>query len=424
MKVSYRREMKYNYMIIDPEEITWRAYECRMMEGNAIEGLLKFQVRQSNGETQFYYEITSRQPLRRLLENRTISGEEIRRLVIGISNVLDQLERFLLDESRILLDPDYIYIEPESFRIWLCLVPGLERDFPDAYGHLLEYILRKVNHQDKDGVVLAYGLYQETRKENYGIEDILRLIQSHTPSDLPGKEQVEARERDKRYEQAAKDQDMPGVILPDTAEAYRVEGTKKGDAVYGCASAGNKTLWAKLKLLFSGKGKKEPMEESHQLPWQAMFLEEEVMEPPAMLPAESSLKVEPGASLKATKPPASLPPSDFVPGGQDTVLLSDLSPRETVRKLRALDEGEKDIAISYYPFIIGKQENLADYILSHDTVSRLHLRIDRQETEYQIMDLNSTNGTVVRGTLLENNESVALYPGDEVQIAKYRFRFE
>lgn len=424
MNVSYRREMKYNYMIIDPEEITWRDYECRMMEGNAIEGLLKFQIRQSNGETQFYYEITSRQPLSRLLENRTISGEEIRRLVIGIANLLDQLERFLLDESRVLLEPDYIYIEPESFRIWLCLVPGLERDFPDAYGHLLEYILRKVNHQDKEGVVLAYGLYQETRKENYGIEDILRLIQDHPPSDLPRKEQLDDRERGKGNEQAAKDQDMPGAILPDTTKEYRTGGRKKGDGVPGFASAGDKTLWTKLKLLFSGKGKKEPMEESHQLPWQVMFLEEEVMESPAMLQTESSLKVEPGVSLKATKPSASLPPSDFVPGGQDTVLLSDLSPRETVRRLRALDEGEKDIAISYYPFIIGKQENLADYILNHDTVSRLHLRIDRMDTEYQIMDLNSTNGTAVRGTLLENNESVALYPGDEVQIAKYRFRFE
>lgn len=125
-----------------------------------------------------------------------------------------------------------------------------------------------------------------------------------------------------------------------------------------------------------------------------------------------------------TIPLVSLPPSDFVPAGQGTVLLSEFSQKETLRTLRALDSGEADITLSYYPFVIGKQENLVDYILKRETVSRLHLRIDRSGEDYQIMDLNSTNGTIVRGRMLENNESVPLYPGDEVQIAKYRYRFE
>ena len=40
---------------------------------------------------------------------------------------------------------------------------------------LLQYLLGKVNHQDKDCVVMAYGLYQESLKENYGMADLLRL---------------------------------------------------------------------------------------------------------------------------------------------------------------------------------------------------------------------------------------------------------
>lgn len=42
---------------------------------------------------------------------------------------------------------------------------------------MLEYLLGKVDHQDKDGVVLAYGLFQESRRENYGMRDILRLLE-------------------------------------------------------------------------------------------------------------------------------------------------------------------------------------------------------------------------------------------------------
>ena len=39
----------------------------------------------------------------------------------------------------------------------------------------------------------------------------------------------------------------------------------------------------------------------------------------------------------------------------------------------------------YYPFIIGKQENLVDHVLNRETVSRLHLRIDQKAGHYYEM---------------------------------------
>lgn len=110
--------------------------------------------------------------------------------------------------------------------------------------------------------------------------------------------------------------------------------------------------------------------------------------------------------------------------GRGTVLLADFSGEPGQRILRALDLGGEDIPIPYYPFIIGKQENLVDFKLNRDTVSRLHLRIDQEDGIYRIKDLNSTNGTLVCGRLLENNEEAELHTGDEICIAKYRYRFE
>lgn len=424
MKVSYRREMKHNYMIIDPEEIVWRSYECQMMESNVIDGLLRFQMRQSNGETRFYYEITSRQPLGRLLENRAITGEEIRRLVIGISKILDQIERYLLDEGSLLLKPDTIYVDPDTFCIWLCLVPGLKLDFPDAYGALFEYILGKVNHQDKNSVVLAYGLYQETRKENFGIEDMLRFLQQNPPPAYQGNRGMDltADEEGKETQEqgGGYGRNMETAAFGQAAE--RPEGhIQKREEVPGREHPDKKSIWFRIKSFFAGlRGKKQDDGQMpEQLSWQAMFLEDSEASPALM---EAALSQEGGGGLPQT---GSFPPSsDFVPTGQGTVLLSDHSPKETLRKLKALDSGESDITLSYYPFVIGKQENMADYILNRDTVSRLHLRIDRIGEDYQVMDLNSTNGTVVRGAMLENNEAVPLYPGDEIQIARYRFRFE
>lgn len=175
MEVRYQREVNHNYMILDAPG-QGGGYECRMLAANAIKGLLKFRVRQYEEKREFYYEITSKQPLKRLLEQRKISGEELRSLLLGISAVTVKIEEYLLKEEQLLLDPDFIYIDPDSFTVYLCLLPGYSCNFPEVLSGLLQYLLEKINHQDREGVVMAYNLYQESLRENYGMADLLRHL--------------------------------------------------------------------------------------------------------------------------------------------------------------------------------------------------------------------------------------------------------
>ena len=78
IKAGYRREMNHNYMIIEAFSDDTECYESRMLSGNTIEGLLKFRQKITETGIEFYYEITSKQPLSRLLEGRLISYEEIK----------------------------------------------------------------------------------------------------------------------------------------------------------------------------------------------------------------------------------------------------------------------------------------------------------------------------------------------------------
>jgi hypothetical protein len=106
-----------------------------------------------------------------------------------------------------------------------------------------------------------------------------------------------------------------------------------------------------------------------------------------------------------------------------TVLLTDTTGDHNFRYLRAVGSEVPDITISYVPYLIGKQEGLVDYVLEAETISRIHARIDRTGEEYQLCDLNSTNGTSINGRLLETNETVTLKKGDEVFIANFAFIF-
>ena len=175
MEVRYKREVNHNYMILDaPSE--GGGYECRMLASNTIEGLLRFRVRQYEDKREFYYEITSRQPLNRLLEQRKINGGEIRSILLSLSRVLSKIEEYLLKEQQILLEPEFIYIEPDRFTVSLCLLPGYSCDFPAALSELLRFLLEKINHKDREGVVMAYNLYHESLRENYGMSDLLRHL--------------------------------------------------------------------------------------------------------------------------------------------------------------------------------------------------------------------------------------------------------
>lgn len=368
MKISYRREMKRNYLIVEPEELRWRGYEYQMILEHSISGLLPFSMMQTDGQTRFYYEITSRQPLTRLLEGRTISEEEIRCLVFGIARMLDQLDLYLLSESSILLAPEYIYVEPDSFQLWLCLVPGLNQDFPQSYSRLLEYLLGHVDHQNRDCVVLTYGLYQETRKENYGIEDIMKLMQEH------GSRSVRPEE----------------IKIPDPPISV--------DVFSGIGAVKEADGRKKPKGLFGRKRNKaeKAQEKEAPLPWKHIIMDT----------TETSV-------------------TDFVPTGQGTALLSDAAERGAggYACLQSQDGETEDIVLPYFPFVIGKQANLVDYVLDKNTVSRLHLKIDQNGEQYMITDLNSTNGTWVGGKQLNNNETVILIPCEEVQIAEYKYKF-
>ncbi len=392
MKISYQREFKHNYLIIDTTELLWQGYECHMMAQNQIDGILRFQIRQMDDGVRFYYEITSKQPLARILENRSIQTEEIWKLMIGIFGVLERMEAFLLSESSILLEPEYLYVNSDTFRVWLCLIPGLKRKFPEDFSRFLEYLLEKVDHQDKESVVLAYSLYQETRKENYGMEDVMRLLQREKDSQFCQEEGKEEEQEDCKSNQQEK-------------EIVRQKES---------SPSGWKILWEKWKQRLFKRNKREKEIVPVRVPWEMMFQEEESAYEPEVFKNH-----QPEAEPK--KEGKELMSADI---SQGTVLLADFSTKSQQRVLRALDSIGTDIPIPYYPFIIGKQENLVDFKLDKETVSRLHLKIDQKEERYFIQDLNSTNGTMLCGRLLENNEEAELFTGDEISIAGYRYRFE
>jgi hypothetical protein len=433
MKAAYRREMKHNYLIMEPEEAGYESYEIHMMAANRIEGLLKFHIKQVDNRKFYYYEITSKQPLNRVLEYHSLGGEELKKLIGDIGRTLERLEVYLLKEKQILLEPEYIYVEPEQFTVSLCLVPGRQVGFPGEMTELLRYLLGKVNHQDKECVVMAYGLYQESLKENYGMKDLLEIAGKNCSGGKGGDDNIPQQEREHNPEES-RVSPLPYTLNEEMEERDSFFDVKEKGAVFIIPVLAMLGMAAALWLVFGMEGIRKfwygvPITGAFSAftvfaVWKKEFRQsKETMvkrEEGDRQPAESfDWQMTFEEEIKEKTPKHETGDEEVF----QTALLTDTGADKTIRYLRAVGTDVEDIAITYVPYLVGKQEGMVDCVLTGEAVSRIHARIDREGEEYRISDLNSTNGTSVNGRVLETNETVALKKGDEVFIANLSFIF-
>ncbi len=347
----------------------------------------------------------------------------------------------------------------------LCLMPGNRGDFPRECSGFLQYLLEKTDHQDKDGVVLIYGLYRESLKENYGFDHLLGML-AEQGEENKGEEKYY--EEEKRYEvhrerggektaddgeteKRGRTEDRRGtasvenspagmfvtsLLVPVLALAILwIWGGRPGLSRYGSSVA----MWsgaAALLLLIvrlwnrdGRRGKEEKAESSAASPkpqksWEVIFEEETEEEPQQMQKIQQIQQMPQIQQLPQIQKAGKESPGTEQEADSHTVLLWSQEPGDSQRRLVSTGRQNADIDIPYYPFLIGKQETLNDYVLRRETVSRLHIRLDREGEEYRLTDLNSTNGTAVNQRKLEANETVELSSGDEVMIADQAFRFQ
>ncbi len=172
MEVSYRRELDQNYLVLEEKEYQ-ENYQVQMLLKNQIPGFLKCRMTRVDRDASFYYEITSMQNLMLVLERKRINLTELVRLLEGLENAAAICEEYLLDSERILLQPDFIYLDPDTWRIRVCFYPCEEQDMGAALLGLAEYLLDHLDRQDSGAVTLGYEFYRMAGEQNPSLRKLL-----------------------------------------------------------------------------------------------------------------------------------------------------------------------------------------------------------------------------------------------------------
>ena len=178
MEVSYSRRLDYQYMTIAAGENEASDYRLSMLIHNRIAGFLPVHIQQINGTCTLSYEITSLEALPSFLDARKITYDEMVSLLLQFCSAVSEIGRYLLDGEGILLEPQYIYVSKSLERIRFCYYPYQHTPLYQSVNTLCRFLIDHIDYDDRKSLELAYGLFQESLKENLSISVIVGCIKN------------------------------------------------------------------------------------------------------------------------------------------------------------------------------------------------------------------------------------------------------
>lgn len=228
MKTFFKRTMQQSYMVIEGELYT--GYDKKLLSRCEIDFFLSTEALVENEKLQFWYKIGGLQMLDSYLSDREITVDWLKSLIFQIEHMLASAEKYLLLEDSIVLSPDKIGICVETGEFYFCYLPGYQVDVKKQFQKLMEELLTKVDHKDKQAVDAAYAIYEMSLQENYCFEEMKKVFLC---------EKEEEKEEEEQETEIWEEEKVINAELPKEKSMKEMIGQK-------------------LQQLFERKGMKEP----------------------------------------------------------------------------------------------------------------------------------------------------------------------
>lgn len=181
LDTKYYRDYGHNYLIIkDNGCLSQNTYQRKMITENQIKGLLVSRERNINGEILLYYEITSRQSLSSIYDNKSICMDQLQKLFVQLKLINDILQKYLLDGSCLVLLPEYIFQNIETEEYYFLYYPDSGEG---EFSKLIDYLMSKVDNEDLKAVEIIYKIADLIHREQFVLDEILKWFQEEA-SDL------------------------------------------------------------------------------------------------------------------------------------------------------------------------------------------------------------------------------------------------
>lgn len=379
-EISYERDVNKSYMKIPamPE----KSYDEKLLLKKTITGLIPMEKCYVNSIGEYWYDISGKQALDAYCRVNGVGKTFFENLILRFCEQVETLEWNLIDTNCLVLDTELIFVNHSGEEIYFVAYPYNKGDLFLELQQLMEYLLTKLNHAEREAVSAAYQIYELTLTESFSIVD----LKNHILEARMDRIEVNVLER----------------------EQERVEKT--------CYKSVEETS--------------EPKSANHLQDWEArviQFLQDKLDT------YQKKVKDMVGeiSFLKPYLQRTQQAPMVVYPNEEEEVTVTEVHPTICIasgviepRGILVCDtKGEAgDIQLEKDSGIIGKSTK-ARFRIARDTVSHLHARVEYQDGGYYIEDLNSTNGTFVNDAALHYKQKCRLSAGDRVRFADITYYF-
>ena len=437
---SYVQDGGRNYLKSEP--VGEVDYIVGMFAHNDIPAFVPVSFKSLNLENYFCYNMNGLIPINQSFEMNKLTADRIEAFLRSIIKAAKSMEEFLLPFDRLITDEAYIY---ESL--------GKKDEFHWIYGiesgnatftRLFERLLDRVDYKDDSAVKMIYSLYQAA-KESEGMQGVstggsLQRIREkaeeilsapHMSLDMRARELIRA-ENERNSIKRLKDIETG---TGDKTCSKEIEGADSMARRYRAEAESKKSRLQRVDIEDTPKAKISlfKQRQNEEKSDKTMFVKSKLKKvwdylnadigskPEKLVDVQAVGENELSYNVREVKQPK-IEASDNA--GEATTLLTGAMIGNGIYCLKPEDTNEDNILLTEFPFFIGKSGDKTHHTIEDSTVSRFHARIDREEEELWLTDLNSTNGTFLNGIRLMPFGRMRVNKGDSIVISRKRYEFK
>lgn len=448
MEISYKKDGINNFMIIRNQEDVENDYKLQMLINNKIDGILSINIKKVNNENQFYYDITSKNSMRSLFVKNKVGAKDIEKFISSMAIVAKSMKEYLLDINNIVFDMDMIYWDSKKKVYNFCYYPFAGQGMKEGLNGLFLEMLELLNHDDKEAVVIGYGLQQKIMSENFTITELKEYVVENIKipgSDINNYSYEKAKNLNYGIQKQKDDlEDLGDIIDGDYAGGYFESADFENENINKNFTIKNKKE-RKLKEKRANKKKEKNIKHNKETKdkvkaseknkektgtkskkwWQ--FWKKSKPKKKDELLENNFLKLEETDGFDDIEKyvASEMYEKEMDSIDEEATVLLTSNVHSAGILLRSTDiENPITIIPNGFPCIIGKSGKSSDYKLEEQFISRVHARIYEEMDGYYIEDLNSSNGTFVNGEKLKPHTQVMFQLGDIIMLADMEFVVE
>ena len=188
-KVEFSRSMNQCSLIITAEEDSEIENDSiEMFRYQKIPCFLNFHMQKKDNAIQFSYDITGMQSLKQALESQSLNYKLVKMILNCFDQACIQAAQYMLTENDIALLPELLYLNMDSNEALFCYLPGNQIHICVQFKKFMEYLMRHLDHKDKQAVQLVYGVYQQVSEEKSALHFVLQNAESEWEKLINGNE--------------------------------------------------------------------------------------------------------------------------------------------------------------------------------------------------------------------------------------------